>query len=347
MLSIDFVGVLIILCAAVGAALFLLVLQWWCWIYYLPKRDVSLQRKRIRSQQLQASAAARRQEEEERQRAMMMQEVAPPPRVHKVAWTGSRLAEVVTAAPPSPTPLRYPSKKAKVHPSETASAAAAVAAADAGSGDGRLGEEKTVFGLWRSPFVLSQCAFGSVIGFGVVFVFFSILLQRDYYQLTDGLVLTCIILSPPLSGLSAPAFAPLAMPEAAEKGWLGWVDTANVPWYLAYLPFVHHPRAAVRLVALAVFAAALFIPIGALFLTYWLPSPRGIWRQHVIFFAAFYVLSITWVILPLGLLGYCIDTNYDRTMRAMTSVEANAGAPPGSLSKRRILMQRVLALPSC
>lgn len=151
------------------------------------------------------------------------------------------------------------------------------------------------------------------------------------------MVLTVVVLSPSLSALSAPLFAPLAMPEAAAKGWLGWVASEEVPLLLSLLPFVSHPRALVRLLALAVFAAALFIPIGLLFLTYWLPSDRGIWRGHVIFFAAFYVLSSTWVILPLGLLGYCVDSNYDRAMRSM-SMEKN------QLSR---LLSRLLALPFC
>ena len=101
----------------------------------------------------------------------------------------------------------------------------------------------TVLGLCSSPCVISQCAFGSTVGFAVVFVFFQLLLQDDYYQLTDGMVLTCIVVSPPLSGLLAPLFAPIAMPEAADKGWIGWVHTASVPRLLLFFPFVHHPRA--------------------------------------------------------------------------------------------------------
>ena len=57
----------------------------------------------------------------------------------------------------------------------------------------------------------------------------------------------------------------------------------------------------------------------------------------MIFFAAFYVLSSTWVILPLGLLGYCVDSNYDRVMRSM-SMEKD------QLSR---LLSRLLALPFC
>ena len=66
---------------------------------------------------------------------------------------------------------------------------------------------KEILELWKSPFVLSQCLFGSVVGFAIVFVFFTLLLQDEYYQLTDGMVFTCIILFTP----SEPAFTMTAV----------------------------------------------------------------------------------------------------------------------------------------
>lgn len=327
----DFLGVLLTLCGAVAMAIGFLILQWWCCTYVLPQREAARQRQRAMEAKLRAAQEAEEAAKQERHQQELMQEVAPAPRVRMVAWTGKDIAGAVTAAPPATAPLRYPQKKPKVHPAPVAHANDMDDEVDYE----RIGDRRSVLKLWTSPFVVSQCLLGSGVGFGVVYVFFSLLLTQNYYLLTDGMVLTVVVLSPPLSGLTAPFFAPLAMPEAAAKGWLGWVAAEDLPLWMVWLPFVSHPRAIVRLLSLAVFAAAVFIPIGMLFLTYWLPSPLGIWRMHVIYFAALYVVCVTWVILPLGLLGYCVDANYDRVMRSM-SMEKD---------QLRRLTSRLAALP--
>lgn len=280
-------------------------------------QEAELEAKRVEAERLAV----------EKRRNEMMQEVAPAPRVRPMAWIGP-LAEAVEPAALPLAPPRYPRKKPKVAPApESVSDGLSSSAAD------RVGQPSSALGLLLSPFVVSQTLIGSAVGFGIVFGFFTLVLRRESYLLADPMITALILCAPPLTAFLGPLFAPLALLEAADKGWVGYVEAKNIPPCLSCMPFIIARSALVRLLALVAFTCAIWIPAGLVTLIMILTPPYG--ASTVVLFAALYVTSATLVVLPLGILGCCKEENYDRCISRMST----------DPSKLRRLLQRVTSLP--
>ena len=60
-------------------------------------------------------------------------------------------------------------------------------------------------------------------------------------------------------------------------------------------------------------------------------------KGTIVVFTSVYVLSLSLVLMPLGLLGYCLEANYDRAIRQM----------PMDSDRITRLQKRLMALPFC
>jgi len=125
----------------------------------------------------------------------------------------------------------------------------------------------------------------------------------------------------------------MAMPEAAARGMLGYVPADELPACLAYLPFLHVKIAFLRHALLAVFISCLSIPTGLLVLSQVLSPPLP--AATIALFAGVYVLCISVLVMPMGILGFCVQDNYERAI-GMMSMEENW---------RHRLVHRLCAVP--
>jgi hypothetical protein len=180
----------------------------------------------------------------------------------------------------------------------------------------RVGEPFTPGAIVASPFVILQTALVAGLGFGLTFALLSLLLPTGPYPLYSLPVLLILGISPVVCALIAPLFTPLALPEAALRGYIGYVETARLPLCLACLPFLHASRSAARLFLLGTFAAALFVPLGLLVLSFLLEPPYD--GSVLSLFAALYVMTLLLFVMPMGVLGFCMESNYDRVLALMS-----------------------------
>ena len=81
--------------------------------------------------------------------------------------------------------------------------------------------------------------------------------------------------------------------------------------------FLHARWAVARLLLLAVFTSALWIPTGYAVLAFALSPPYA--AADLTLFAGLYVVAISVVVMPFGVLGHCIEPNFERVMEHMSS----------------------------
>lgn len=197
-----------------------------------------------------------------------------------------------------------------------------------------LGEPWSVARALCGTFTLVQTLLGACLGFGITFGIFHLLTAgAPWHDWASDKVLFALLGSPFFTAVFAPMFVPMAMPEAAAKGWIGFVPVERLPPPLQCLPFLRASRALTRHLLLGVAVAALWIPGGLFVLTQLLTPPFS--GFTVALFAGCYVVSLSLVVFPIGLLGFLLEPNYDRAI-SMMSVEENP------LTR---LVERVLLVP--
>ena len=123
------------------------------------------------------------------------------------------------------------------------------------------------------------------------------------------------------------------MPEAAEKGWVGFVPLEELPLPLQCLPFLRARRALTRHATLAIATAAVWIPAGLTVLTLLMSLPLK--AMTLATFAGFYVFSVSFVVMPIGILGFCVQDNYDRAVGMMSMSEQRCAR----------LVERIILVP--
>ena len=128
-------------------------------------------------------------------------------------------------------------------------------------------------------------------------------------------------------------FTPLAMPEAAERGWVGYVPAKELPFFFSCMPFLRAKHAIVRHMVLAVVCASLWVPAGLGVLTQVLTPPYA--AADLTIFSGVYVLTISVFVMPSGILGFCVEDNYHRTIEQMSM----------DPDKFKRLIQRLLWVP--
>ena len=327
-LEFSFATFAVVICTAATLACAALLLQYVLCVWVAPRYRRRQSRLAVERKAAEAAAAVRRKEAElEEERS----QIAPAPRVRALAWVGTDVERATSSLPPVPLPPLHanPRKpRAKVAP-----------AAPAGTLEHELPSEilaeawtagRVLFGT----FSVAQTVIAAVVGFGVSYgVFRLLLIAGGPFPLEDARVLLMLVLSPVMSALLAPAFVPMAMPEAAESGWLGHVPPEWLPPPMLCLPFLHARHAAARHALLAVSVASLWIPGGLLVLTQLLRPPYS--AAEIALFAGAYNFSISFATIPLGILGFSLTPNFDRAI-SMMSMEDN---------KLRRLLERLLMVP--
>ena len=320
----SFIAVAVAVVASVVIAYTVLMLQWLFFVPLLPARQRHDRRRRARRQAVQQAAAAKVAEAEH---AEALEQVGPAPRVRIVAWIGTDLESATTAprlpAPPLHANPRLPRNKVAPAPKH-----------DGDLGHATLGERWTMGRVLCCAFTVSQTVLSAVLGGGITFgVFTLLLLATPYYGITDTKVLLALILLPVASAIFAPMFAPMALPEAAEKGWIGHVRVDDLPFCLRCLPFLRATHAISRHAILGVTIASIWIPAGLFALSQILAPPYH--RSTVAIFATLYNASIAMVVMPCALLGFCVQPNFERVIGRMSMHE----------DKLQRLVQRVLRVP--
>ena len=323
----SFFAVGVVIAAAAIVACAALCLQWLCCVALLPVRRKQEQKRDAQRQAIERVATAKRLVFE---REEALEQIAPAPRVRVVAWAGTDLERATTAQRLPPPPLhanpRLP--RNKVAPAPKASAQT--------EGPALPGEPWTTGHVLCCAFTIVQTALGACLGAGITYVLFGMLLiGQEQVALSNANVVLALTMSPLFVTIFSPMFAPMAMPEAAERGWLGYVGLTDLPFCMRCLPFLRAKYAIVRHGLLAVAVASLWIPGGLFVLTQLLTPPYP--RATFIAFASLYVLSITLVIMPIGILAFCVQPNYERVMEVMSMHE----------NKLFRLIERVILVPTC
>ena len=312
-LEVSFSVFMVVAIAAAGAAIIFLILQWCACAYLLPAQDAYIQRMRKAQEERRAAEEAwkERRRAEARETEELAQ-VAPPPRVRTVSFIGS--LEDAARPPPEDAPTHHKPTR-RVHPTPPPSQAA-THERDGYSKD--IAQPTLFSAVICSPFVIGQTLTGGAIGFGLTFGIFTLMLSGGGpYPLIspETLIMLCVL--PPLSGFFTPLFTPLAMPEAAARRWLGYVEPGALPAAFMCMPFLHARWAVARLLLLAVFTSALWIPTGYAVLAFALSPPYA--AADLTLFAGLYVVAISVVVMPFGVLGHCIEPNFERVMEHMSS----------------------------
>ena len=264
----------------------------------------------------------------------------------------ARFEVVVEDVPPASTPQRprAPPKVQLGGAKGSAAASSSTAPAAVAGGRGVLGGGGVVLGkpwkAWRvlcCAFTIGQAVLGCLVGAAIVYgIFTLLLLGGDEWSISDGHVLMVLILSPILGSVFAPMFTPIALPEMAEKGWIGAVDPERLPCCVRCLPFLRAKHAIVRHVILAALISSLWIPAGVYVLTGGslgalgeLTPPHS--RTTICIFASVYNASISALVIPLGMLGFGMRPNFERAVGMMSMDD----------DKLRRLFWRVVYVPLC
>jgi len=199
-----------------------------------------------------------------------------------------------------------------------------------------------------SKFVLAQMLFnaissviGSICIFYLLFVVLAVpagepLLDYTWYHPNlIGVVLgSVLIVSPTLVMILAPA----GLPEAVNKGWFKVVKyEACPPWMLRLLPFLRpHPRwqrGMLRHVTLGIMLSSVFVPVPLLLACFVVARSNGkMGTWTLIWFDLTFETILSLPCTSLGLLGFAMEQNYERTKAVMST--------PGAMHKnplKRIL----------
>lgn len=298
--------------AAAVACGFLICQQILC-AYVVPYQRRRTQRVRaVRVEKQIAKDAVMRQERAELDREAELEQIAPAPRVRPVAVMGtpeSGLEEV--ALPPPPQPREQLRANRRVHPAPRS------APSDAPSYEyERVGDPFSPSMVLCSPFVQVQTAIAAAAAFGVAFGLIHLLLSAGPYPLFSWPVLVILAVLPMLCALLGPLFTPLALPEAAERGFIGYIDSREVSMFLGCLPFLMAGRSVVRLLFLGLCLSTLWVPGGLAVLALLVAPPFSV--AELALFAGLYVLTTMLAVMPLGILGFCIEDNFDRALQLMS-----------------------------
>lgn len=311
--GISFSFFIIVAVSALIAACAFFICQWIACSFIMPAQDARVRRAREAQKKRRAAEEARQvKQREQRLEAEELAQMAPPPRVRTASWIGP-LEHAAKAPPEDAPPPHKPSRR--VHPSPPPSDAY-TKERDGYSKD--VGTPMLVSAVLCSPFVIGQAITGGILGFGIGYGLFTLVLGAGGpYALisTETMLMLCAL--PPLSAFFTPLFMPLGMPEAAARRWLGYVEPGALPLAFMCMPFLQARRGVVRLLLLGVFASALWIPAGYLVLAFALTPPYA--APDLALFAGLYMLAIGCFVMPLGILGFCIEPNFERVMERMSS----------------------------
>lgn len=187
-----------------------------------------------------------------------------------------------------------------------------------------VAKERSTFsplGLLCTPFVLSQIAFNIVASFAPpLLCFWLIFGGGGPYSWLSGEVLGPITASPLAGCVAALAFLPLSMPEMVERGWYGVVRPADVHCLSRALPFLRSDKVwrfgVVRHLTLGAILSVLFIPPAVILVSPVVLGPQ-ISAWTLIWIASTFVTTLPLCFIPLGLLAFAIEPNYDRVDRLM------------------------------
>mmetsp|Transcript_12240 Transcript_12240/g.34423 ORF Transcript_12240/g.34423 Transcript_12240/m.34423 type:complete len:254 (-) Transcript_12240:406-1167(-) len=205
------------------------------------------------------------------------------------------------------------------------------------------GEEPRLFtprSLVFSGFVVGQTIFNMVASFtGPLLVFWLIFSSGGPYAWNSGEVLGPIIASPWACAIASPAFAPIGMPEALEKGWFGRVDPADVRRLCFVFPFLGTAPVwrygVVRHFVLGTQVAVVFIPAALLIARYPVGPLLEAWTQ--IWLSIIYITLLPLVTMPLALLAFAVEPNLQRAQGLMSD-------DPRSCAR---LLKRAMYAPAC
>lgn len=188
----------------------------------------------------------------------------------------------------------------------------------------------------RSPFVLVQTVFTAATAFGASFGIYALLLRDgSVYALESPMVLISVLMAPLLTTYMAPALTPLALPEAVERGWLGFVESEALPIWLACNPIWRANLGCVRLTLLGIMVGACLVPLALCVLSFAMVPPFAAIELTV--FVALYYLLISLLVMPMAILSYCMRPNLELALALMSNHP----------SRIRRLLLRLCALPRC
>lgn len=298
---------------AASAACAFFICQWLFCAFVLPSQNARIARMR-KEQEERRLAEEERKEAKRRQLAEEeeLTQVAPPPRVRTAAWVGS-LEEAAAALPSKPAPNKPVSRR--VHPTPPPSV---VETPRLEGYSKEIAQPVLVSAVLCSPFVLLQTLLGGGVGFGLAYGLFTLILSGGGpYALISAETLVGLCCLPPLAAFFSPLFTPLALPEAAARRWLGYVEPGALPLAFACMPFLHARSSVARLLLLGIFASAVWIPAGFAILGFALEAPYT--ANDLILFFSFYMLSVCVLVMPFGVLGLCVEANFERVLSMMSS----------------------------
>ena len=184
----------------------------------------------------------------------------------------------------------------------------------------------TPLNLMKTPFMLGQLLLNVIASYcGVLFFFWLIFVQfgKDGYGCYSSEVLSPILLSPFAGPVLALAWAPVAMIEAVEKGWFGFVrqsDLSGGVWIL--FPCFRFERGVIRHSILGCQLAVIAIPIMLLIVIFGIAKEfedkHGVvhpcyltnWQQ--VLSCVTYIALLPFYVVPIGLLGFAREKNLER-----------------------------------
>lgn len=173
-----------------------------------------------------------------------------------------------------------------------------------------------------SKFVLAQAAFNMFASFCGPLIFFYLIfvvLLGGPFDWNSGPALGVGLASPIASAVLALAFASMEMPAAVDSGWLPTLAMSD-RGCAAALPFLGRGSwlrvGVARNAMLGLCAEVLLVPIYFLVLRFALGPSMSAWT--------FVLASVTYIgvviplfVVPLGILGYALEPNFERVRATM------------------------------
>ncbi len=207
----------------------------------------------------------------------------------------------------------------------------------------------TICGVLVSRFCVLQTLFNVAMSFlGPLFCFWFLFSAKGPYALTSGPVSGAIIASPFASAVISLSFAPLSMVEAADNGWFGVVRRSNrtLERISRFLCFLGEGKAFRRGVArhalIGCFVAVPAIPVGLAYARMVVAGPDGMLEAwDMIIFSVTYIAMMPLLVMPLGLLGFALEPNFERVRERMVAAKQAEKHPI------RQLVRRALVAPCC
>jgi hypothetical protein len=171
----------------------------------------------------------------------------------------------------------------------------------------------------RCRFVVAQVAFNAVASLlgplGTFFLLFGYLSQGPYEWNTGplvGVVVGSLVGSPILIF----ALMPVGMPEAVETGWFLKLRLEDCPTWLQPLLKDRCQWSTTRLLLLGLVVGVVYVPIALLLARFAVGPTLSTWT--LIWFNVAYEVCLAIPITALGLLGYAVEDNLDRTLARMS-----------------------------